>query len=129
MPPSIRNPTDRPAGRNLPSARTPRHPPRHATIPACPGKGSQKPIAYARPTRKQIVIATELEKFVAEVNPAHLVIGTDTEYEDEVRMFLERINDSMNEKQLAEVLNEIFCEMFNTPKENRNLDPYWKNRL
>ena len=68
----------------------------------------------------------KLEKFVAEVNPAHLVIGTDTEYEDEVRMFLERINDSMNEKQLVEVLNEIFSEMFNMAKENTNLDPYEK---
>ena len=68
----------------------------------------------------------KLEKFVAEVNPAHLVIGTDTEYEDEVRMFLERINDSMSEKQLIEVLNEIFCEMFNMPKENTNLDPHRK---
>ena len=66
----------------------------------------------------------KLEKFVAEVNPAHLVIGTDTEYEDEVRMFLERSKDSMNEKQLVEVLNAIFCEMFNTTKDNRNLDPY-----
>jgi hypothetical protein len=66
----------------------------------------------------------KLEKFFAEVNPARLVIGTDTEYEDEVRMFLERINESMNAKQLVEVLHKIFCEMFNTPKENRNLDPY-----
>jgi hypothetical protein len=91
-----------------------------------PRKAAQKLIAYARPTRKQIVIATEAEKFVAEVNPTRLVIGTDTEYKDEVRMFLERINDSMNEKQLVEVLNEIFSEMFNMAKENTNLDPYEK---
>ena len=41
-------------------------------------------------------------------------------------MFLERINNSMSEKQLVEVLNEIFREMFNMPKENTNLDPYGK---
>jgi hypothetical protein len=66
----------------------------------------------------------KLEKFVAEVNPAHLVIGTDAEYEVEVKMFLERVNDSMDENRLVEVLREIFSGMFSMPKENANLDPY-----
>jgi hypothetical protein len=68
----------------------------------------------------------KLEKFVAEVNPAHLVIGTDAEYEDEVRMFLERVNTSMGTKQLIDVLREIFHEMFGMPKDDTKLEAYEK---
>jgi hypothetical protein len=67
-----------------------------------------------------------LEKFVAEVNPAHLVIGTAAEYEDEVRMFLERVDTSMDKKQLVEVLHEIFHEMFATPKHRAKLEAHEK---
>ena len=60
----------------------------------------------------------KLEKFVADVNPAQLVIGTDAEYEDEVSIFLERVNSSMDAAQLVEVLREIFHEMFGMPKDD-----------
>ena len=54
----------------------------------------------------------ELETFVADRNPMDLVIGTDTEYEDEIAMFLQRINHSMAEPELTEVLRQVFREMF-----------------
>jgi hypothetical protein len=34
----------------------------------------------------------KLEKFVAELNPMDMIIGADNEYEDEVEMFLDRVD-------------------------------------
>jgi len=55
----------------------------------------------------------DLEKYIADINPMHLVIGTDTEYEPEVEMFLNAVHDSMNEDELINVVRQVFIKMFN----------------
>jgi hypothetical protein len=60
----------------------------------------------------------ELEKYVADVNPMRLVIGTDREYEHEVGLFLERANDSLDAEELTEVMRQIFREMFNLTQDD-----------
>jgi hypothetical protein len=54
-----------------------------------------------------------LEKYAADINPMNLFIGSDKEYKHEIELFLNNIDDSMNEDQLVEVMRKIFKEMFN----------------
>jgi hypothetical protein len=54
-----------------------------------------------------------LEKYTADINPMNLVIGTDKEYEHEIKLFLSTVDDSMGEDQLVDTIKNIFKEMFN----------------
>lgn len=65
-----------------------------------------------------------LEKFTTTVNPMKLVIGTDSEYEDEIEMFLDRASESMVEEDLVEILREIFKEMFNLKDDSGYINDY-----
>lgn len=55
----------------------------------------------------------KLEKILEQVDPMHLHAAATNEYEDEIDMFLGRINESMDEEQLLDVLHKVFQEMFN----------------
>jgi vacuolar-type H+-ATPase subunit C/Vma6 len=70
------------------------------------------------------IIQTKLEEFTASVNPMQLVIGSDTEYEDEIRMFLAHATPSMTEDALMEVLRDVFRQMFNLTDDAKFLDRY-----
>jgi hypothetical protein len=76
--------------------------------------------------KKKTKLQIELEKYVAEVNPMRLVIGTDREYEHEVALFLERAGDSVDTEQLTEEMRQIFCEMFNLTQGDSVLEQYRK---
>ncbi|OGZ45219.1 MAG: hypothetical protein A3C84_02710 [Candidatus Ryanbacteria bacterium RIFCSPHIGHO2_02_FULL_48_12] len=60
----------------------------------------------------------QLEKIIADADPEHLHAGIDGEYEEEVKMFLSRINDSMNEEELLDVMHGVFQQMFNLPSDD-----------
>ncbi|OGZ95309.1 MAG: hypothetical protein A3I44_01695 [Candidatus Sungbacteria bacterium RIFCSPLOWO2_02_FULL_51_17] len=66
---------------------------------------------------KKSEIQLELEKILDDVNPGDFPATADNEYEDEARMFLSRINDSMKEDELLVVLHTVFQEMFNFNKD------------
>jgi hypothetical protein len=68
----------------------------------------------------------KLEKYITDINPMNLVIGTDREYEHEIEMFLERAKDFMTENQLIELIRQVFKEMFNLADDKEFLDSYKK---
>ena len=69
-------------------------------------------------------IQKQLEKIIANADPEGLYAGIDEEYEDETSMFLSRINTSMNEEELLDIMHKVFQEMFNVPNDDATRERY-----
>ena len=79
-------------------------------------------------TKRQL----ELEEIILFFDPGNLHAQAINEYEDEASMFLERINDSMGEEQLLDIMHDVLQKMFNLSdsKESReNIRPIVKRYI
>jgi hypothetical protein len=66
----------------------------------------------------------KLEKILEQVDPMRLHAAATNEYEDEIDMFLGRVDDTTGEEELIDILHGVFQEMFNDDTSSASREKY-----